>query len=544
MINISEELEKHADILFNNVSGWQTNALRRIGNRIKNIKSLSYADLQAINNAAVIEHDINVIMKELASVTELNVKEVQKVYSQMIEKQHKENKNLYDYRNKPYIPFEDNRELQALVKAYARTTSETFVNLSMTKARSIGFVDKNNNFIPLDIQFNKVWDKAVMSIASGTSDLNSEMRDVLKELGGSGLRVSYESGVIRRLDTMVRQNLLWGAKQASIEYNDMIGEELGCDGIEVDWHSNPRPKHEFMQGKQYSLSGRKTINGITYESADRALDALNDYGCLHFKTPIILGVSEPRYSKTELARLNKENAKPIIIDGVTKSGYEWKQTMRKLETEARKTKDQMTILRASGDTIGFKSLKMKLSSIEDKYSLVAEKTGMKPQYNRMGVIKLKNVDKSVNDGIMNVENEAMYRKTKADKIEPMPKKLLHKIEKSFKSKGGVFLHDDVTDSYLRRKKAEAVTYDAHTILLRKNPGRASVFEELIHATQYRNGENNGSYPSRLKCEIEAQRKLLRYSKSYGLTKEEIDQTQKALRVYEKELQAYNKKGGI
>jgi len=26
-------------------------------------------------------------------------------------------------------------------------------------------------------------------------------------------------------------------------------------------------------------------------------------------------------------------------------------------------------------------------------------------------------------------------------------------------------------------------------LLKQNPGRASVFEELIHATQYRNGEN-------------------------------------------------------
>ena len=33
--------------------------------------------------------------------------------------------------------------------------------------------------------------------------------------------------------------------------------------------------------------------GIKYESADEALERLNDYGCLHFKTPILLGISEP-----------------------------------------------------------------------------------------------------------------------------------------------------------------------------------------------------------------------------------------------------------
>lgn len=69
-----------------------------------------------------------------------------------------------------------------------------------------------------------------------------------------------------------------------------------------------------------------------------------------------------------------------------------------------------------------------------------------------------------------------------------------------------------------------------------------MFEELIHATQYKNGENDGSYLSRLMCEISAQRKLIDNSKAYHLTQIELEQTQKALNAYEKELKKY-KQGG-
>lgn len=400
MSNISERLEQQADLLFNNVAGWERNALQRIGRRVKDIKSLSYADLQAINNAAIVKRDVDAILKELATLTGQSSIEVKKIYAEMIEKQHEENKALYDYRGKPFIPLGDNKQLQAIVRAYARTTAETMVNLSMTKAKRLGFVDKNNNFVSLEKNFKEVLDKAVMSITTGTGDFNSEMRDVLRELGGSGLRVDYGGGVTRRLDTMVRQNLLWGAKQASVTYNEMIGEELGCDGVEIDWHSNPRPSHEFMQGKQYALGKARVINGRLFESADDALNALNDYGCLHFKTPIICGVSEPRYSNEELAMLNAQNARKIQIDGVSKTGYEWKQTMRKLENEARKTQDQIELLKASGDNEGVRQLKSKLAAIEDKYNLVAKGSGIKAQPQRMSVIKSKTIDNSLKNGII------------------------------------------------------------------------------------------------------------------------------------------------
>ena len=398
MSSVSKRLEEQADLLFKNVAGWESNALRRIGRRVKSIKSLSYADLQALNNATIAKQDIDAILKELAELTNQSVPEVKRIYSEMIEQQHEENRPLYDYRNKPFVPFADNKSLQAIVKAYARTTADTMIKLSMTKAKHLGFADNNGNFIPIENNFIQVIDKAVMSVATGTGDFGSEMRGVLKELGGSGLRIDYGGGVTRRLDTMVRQNLLWGAKQALIEYNEMIGEELGCDGIEIDWHSFPRPSHEFMQGKQYSLNGKKTIKGVTYESADDALAALQDYGCLHFKTPIILGVSEPRYSPEELARLNEQNKRTFEIEGKQLTGYECKQGMRRLETEVRKTKEQINILKAAGDNTGAQQLRHKVSTLEGKYRRIAQITGIKAQPEKMTVIKTKSVDNSLKTG--------------------------------------------------------------------------------------------------------------------------------------------------
>lgn len=421
-----DTLENRAEKMFQSVFGWEQKALTRIGKRVKSIGSLSFADLQAINNYAnyrglseedffkkyaqdLAKIDADAVMEDLAKLTGQNVRETRQIYTDTIEAQHESNKALYDYRNKPYVPLADNKELQALVDAYSRTTAESFVNFSMTKANAIGFVDANGVFNPIQKSFTNVLDKAVMSVATGTGTFGAEMRDVLRELGGSGVRVSYPSGVTRSLDSMVRQNLLWGAKQASREYSRIIGEELGCDGIEIDWHSNPRPSHEFMQGKQFVLGEARTINGVFFKSADKALKALDDYGCLHFETPIICGVSEPAYSPEELERLNRENAQPITIDGVTKSGYEWKQTMRRLERAGRQTKLQREVLKSSGDNIGaeqaektLKAIRQRENRILDKYQKIADRTGIKAQPEKMSFVKgkdsaLPNVGKVVDN---------------------------------------------------------------------------------------------------------------------------------------------------
>lgn len=378
-------IEQQADILFDNVAGWETSALQRIGKRINQYGKMSMSDVQAINNIAVVKQDMREITKELARVTVFNASQIEDMYTELLAEQHLLNKSLYDYRGKPFIPLAENRELQAIVNAYARTTAAEMINLSKTSA--LKMIDETGKVLPFEKVYKNTLDKAVMQVATGATDFHTAMRDSIRALGGNGVRIQYESGATRRLDSAVRQNLLWGAKQASIEYNDLIGKELGCDGIEIDWHANPRPSHEFMQGKQYVLGKARTINGEYFESADEALERLEDYNCYHYKTPIICGISEPRYSKEELARLNEQNKRVYEIDGKEYTGYEATQAMRKLETAVREQKSIKAMAQAEGDKGLVKECNGNIKAYKDKYSRISEATGIKEDVKRMSVVK-------------------------------------------------------------------------------------------------------------------------------------------------------------
>ena len=384
MADISK-LEQQADLLFNHVAGWEQPTLQRIGKRIGKYGKMSLADVKAINNIAVVKQDMDAITKELAKVTGYNISQIEQMYGELLEEQHLANQPLYDYRGKKFVPFKDNRELQAIARAYAKTTGETMINLAKTKALCV--LGANGKPIGMQKYYTDVLDKAVMQVTTGATDFHTAMRDSIIELGGSGVRVDYGGGVTRRLDTVVRQNLLWGAKQASVEYNEMIGEELDCDGYEVDWHSNPRPSHEFMQGKQFVVGKARTINGVHFDSFDEANERLQDYGCLHYKTPIICGISEPRYSPEELKRLNEQNAKRYTIDGREYSGYDITQSQRKIESAVREQKTIRNLARASGDKMLVKKCNDKIKAYRKKYDEIAEITGISPDFKRMSVPK-------------------------------------------------------------------------------------------------------------------------------------------------------------
>ncbi len=388
-----QRLEQQADILFGNIAGWEQNVLTRIGKRINKYSKLSLADVKAINNIAVVKQDMEAITKELARVTGLNISQVEQMYADLIEQQHLANQPLYDYRGKTFVPFADNRELQAIARAYAKTTGETMINLAKTKL--LRTRNAKGRFVNMQKGYVEILDRAVMQVTTGATDFHTAMRESIIQLGGGGVQVEYASGVTRRLDTVVRQNLLWGAKQCSVEYNELIGEELGCDGYEVDAHSSPRPSHMFVQGKQYCIGKSRKINGIDFvgfeetdpdsEEGKSASEALGEYGCLHFKTPILCGISEPRFSKQELAKIDADNSKQYKVGNLEGNRYFFSQKMRGLETAIREQKSIKQIAQASGDKELVKRCNERIKAYQGKYDEITTATGLSKEPKRMSV---------------------------------------------------------------------------------------------------------------------------------------------------------------
>ena len=166
----------------------------------------------------------------------------------------------------------------------------------------------------------------------------------------------------------------------------------------MDAHNNPRQSHYFLQGKQYCIGKSRTINGIDFVGFEEidptspdglsASKALNDYGCRHYKTPIICGVSEPRFSKEQLKQIEAENKKQYNVGDLQGNKYYFSQKMRACETEIRKCKDEINALKAFGNSDQqIKELRKRIKTVRAKYNEIAEVTGISQEPKRLSVPK-------------------------------------------------------------------------------------------------------------------------------------------------------------
>ena len=137
---------------------------------------------------------------------------------------------------------------------------------------------------------------------------------------------------------------------------------------------------------------------------------LEDYGCLHFKTGFMLGVSEPRYSPEELEQIRRESTELLEYDGKKKTLFEWKQTQRRLERAAREKQTQADMFREAGNIPKAREKEKAVAAYRAKYDDMCEKLGLTPKLERMRTYKGsldKTVDKGGKSGIMgNVKNKS------------------------------------------------------------------------------------------------------------------------------------------
>ena len=390
-----QELDELAEIFAKRYEGWESDSLRYIGARIKKIGEMTPADLKKINNIAEVNKDIDHIFDELSKVTEKSVAEVSELYGDAISEMHKFNEPMYDYRKVPFVPIEDDLRMQAIINRNATNTAKTMINITNTKA--IGFTTQTG-YSNVKNTLYDVFGKATTAAASGGTTFDAAMRKAIEELGGSGFRIDYGGGYTRRVDSVVRQNVLWGVREAAHGYTEIIADELGCDGFEVDRHSYPRPGHIFLQGRQFAKGKSKTVKGVFYQGSDEVdplseegltpTEALEEYGCKHFISAIICGVSPASYSPDQLKDLDEKDSGTFEIDGKTKSGYEWSQSMRRIETEIRKEKGMIAGLEGfEKNKEAIKEHRQRISALKNKHKQIADAINVRVDESRVRVYK-------------------------------------------------------------------------------------------------------------------------------------------------------------
>lgn len=403
-----EQQESFADEYGDRIAEWELFAVALICKELGRIGKMTPEQAKKYDAEKETNKTEKIILSALTTAVLLNIKDLPKTYTSLFDEWHKGNEYMYKHRSVPFVDVADNKGLRKIINSQTRIQAKEIKELfgmnefwEIKKSKAIKVLDRNGKPIVLRDGILKSFQEATDIVTSGKQDFYTTMRKTVLDLGGSGARVDYGTVVIddkprritRRLDTVVRQNMLYNAKMSSREYNKQIGKELGCDGIEIDLHANSRPSHRFMEGKQYAKGHGVTVNGVYYEGAiDKGVyDRLYvDYNCQHYETDIILGVSEPRYSPEELVRLKAENEKEYEINGISKDGYGWSQVLRHYEAETRNAKDRINALKAFGNSeTQIADLNKKIKAYRQKYNEICDVTGIKPDLKRLSVPKVK-----------------------------------------------------------------------------------------------------------------------------------------------------------
>ena len=380
------------------LSDVNTKFLEIAGNRIKEIGKLSPSDAQRLTRMVDFGSDMDEIVKKLSQISAKNTSEIYEIFDIVAKDNDRFAEKCCAAQGIPFQGHKENEKIKKWVQSLAAQTAKSYHNLTQNIAFMVIGKDGRKHLTPLAKAYRDIMDKAVLAVTTGVSDYQAEMRHALRQLADSGLRVKYTplkgkagktvdyaSGYSRRLDTAIRQNILWGVKECNLGMQEKYGEEFGANGYEISYHSNPRPSHADMGGRQYVIGKGRRIKGKYYPSFSTVEGLLADYGCLHFKFPIICGVSEPTYDAGELKKMKKADKKTIVFEGKEYTRYEASQLQRKIETSVRHAKDRQIIAKAAGDEELRRQEQEKINLLTSKYDKLSKASGLPTRKERMTV---------------------------------------------------------------------------------------------------------------------------------------------------------------
>lgn len=243
--------------------------------------------------------------------------------------------------------------------------------LNMTQTEAVGFIGLKGDPQKLMDFYHDACDYAFTKVFTGAQDYQSAIREATQSIGQYGT-VYYESGAKTSIDAAIRRNVLGALGIMTEKIQQQNFDLMGADGWEISAHEGSAPDHEPIQGLQYSDAAYKSLN----DSLARRISTLN---CKHIAFPIVLGVSEPQYTKQELQAMKDRNAKGIDYEGRHYSIYEATQQQRAIERNIRLQRRKVVVAEATGDAAAKQKAQIKEKVLEIKYKEFSEAADLRTQ---------------------------------------------------------------------------------------------------------------------------------------------------------------------
>ncbi len=407
-----EQTDLLVERLLNRIEHANTYFLIELGKKIKQIRELTPTQAQQLVQILKYGGKYEEIINELARYTNLNITELDAIFSNYAKKDFLFAEKFYKYRNIPYIPFDQNMALKGQINALKNIAQNEMYNF--TRSNVLGYTIRDlqgkPQFLGLRETYNRVLDEALLNVGQGKETFDSAMSSILKDIGGSGLKtIEYASGRSMRLDSAVRMHLKGRLRELHNEMQQQLGKEFDADGVEISVHLNPAPDHQLAQGHQFSNAQYELLqNGgeaTDYKDKKISLDyddngtyrPISEMNCYHYIFSIVLGVSEPEYSDKQLKEIIDKNNEGFEFEGKHYSLYDGEQLLRKVELELRKSKDTQILARSSNNAELVGEMQSRITQLTSKYRDILKVSGLKSKlerakvsgYRRVNVAKMK-----------------------------------------------------------------------------------------------------------------------------------------------------------
>ena len=110
--------------------------------------------------------------------------------------------------------------------------------------------------------------------------------------------------------------------------------------------------------------------------------------CRHVAYPILIGVSEPTYTKAQLNEIAQKSTEQVTYTDLlgekkTVTRYQATQRQRQIENQIRKLKDEKYALEQMGDAVGARETQKKITEKVKYYKKMSNEVGLSPKLDRL-----------------------------------------------------------------------------------------------------------------------------------------------------------------
>lgn len=394
------ELDLLIDELIDKIYKGNEFFLTEIAKKLKVVTELTSSEAHKLIQMLKYGGSYDEIVNNLSEYLDVDKKKIDKIFSDYAKKDLDFAKDFYAYRNIPFIEYANNIAIRRQTEAFQRIVKKEFYDFTRKNVLgySISGLDGKTRFYGLKDVYNNLLDTAFVNVGQGKDNFNNAMSRIIKQIGSSGLKtVDYESGRSIRLDSVVRMHLKGRIRELHNEIQDIIGEEIGADGVEISVHSNPAPDHEKAQGRQFTkdnfikLQNGETVkdyNGnqiVLKHSKSGSYRPISELNCYHSTFSIILGVNKPQYNQEQLQKIINDNNKGFEFEGSHYTNYEGTQLQRKIETAIRKQKDIRILAKESDNEPLVLNANKKIRILRSKYNQLCSASGLPSHIDRARV---------------------------------------------------------------------------------------------------------------------------------------------------------------